>query len=612
MRSLFNHITTKFTGKRQKERDERNESKAETDFSYSYGPDVDAELKGNVSYRISEKPTKLIIAYDKTKHLIEATLSVKSNTTANDVYHNTLYLHQNKTYLTCIPIKIIRHKNPLTYLDLTTKYTITFVDAVGERNTFAHKTLSEIMSGLKDLGYVYAEGAEGALGVMVQAYKQRKLIEDNEDMDVTGFFIVGEGNNKKIIPSNVEIIEPSSNDLNDSLAFIEELTPYYEGRLELLSSLIQWGIVAPIIYMLKGNNYFLKWFHFYGFPNATKSNSGKIVLGIDEHQDNPDFLLNINRIDTIARLGDILSHTTFPKLVDEVDLNSKEREWLVNALKSAIEGKVARSKFRNNRSSTSTPIPALSPLILTSNPPPPFHDSGYMRKVIDRNFARCESHKEDDPIAIKFKEFLRTDLIRERHLGEFRNWYVMNNQDIILDETRPLPLNLGLTILKSAYEKTGRNMPEWFKLRLSENQLEESLGDSCVIVRRAFESYIDKCYKESLQFFRMQEPAIRDGESWVYPKQPEEISDRFIKLVKNNLLADVKRSALNFSCIIRKGILEELYRCGVTKDQLPNLRALADYMGADFKKSMGNKVVSIDDAALSKYFDDIEYDNDGT
>ena len=69
---------------------------------------------------------------------------------------------------------------------------------------------------------------------------------------------------------------------------------------------------------------------FYGFPNATKSNTGKIILGIDGHHDDPDYLLNISRIDTIARLGDILSHTTFPKLVDEVDLNGLEKVWLVN------------------------------------------------------------------------------------------------------------------------------------------------------------------------------------------------------------------------------------------------------------------------------------------
>ena len=68
-----------------------------------------------------------------------------------------------------------------------------------------------------------------------------------------------------------------------------------------------------------------------------------------------------------------------------------------------------------------------------------------MRRVIDRNFPRSESHREDDEAAIKFKEFLRTDLGRLRDLGDFRNWFIMNNQELFLDEAkRPLPLDLRI------------------------------------------------------------------------------------------------------------------------------------------------------------------------
>ena len=52
----------------------------------------------------------------------------------------------------------------------------------------------------------------------------------------------------------------------------------------------------------------------------------------------------------------------------------------------------------NNRATiTDSPIPALSPFILTSNPPPPFHDSGFMRRIIERNFPQSEDWKENDP-----------------------------------------------------------------------------------------------------------------------------------------------------------------------------------------------------------------------
>ena len=143
---------------------------------------------------------------------------------------------------------------------MASKYTITFVDAEGDHNTFSHKTLSEIIAGLRDLGYVYnSDGSEGALGVIMHAYSGKKLIEDNEDIDFTGFFSVGTGSNRKIIASNLEVKEPSITDLDDSLKFIEQLAEYYTGRLDLLATLMIWGSIAPAIFMLKENNYFLKY-----------------------------------------------------------------------------------------------------------------------------------------------------------------------------------------------------------------------------------------------------------------------------------------------------------------------------------------------------------------
>jgi hypothetical protein len=489
------------------------------------------ELSGNVYYQINVKPPKFIIARNENKQLVEASLTVgKKEVEGHEI--PVQYLNYNKTYLTCIPTKIVRHKNPLTFLDQAPKYTMSFVDSIGEQYTFSHKTLSEIMSGLRDLGYVFGDGAEGALGTMVQAFKENKLIEDNEDMDFTGFFIV----DKKIIASKIGIKDVVISDLEDALKLIEELVSYYSARLDLLSTLIVWILAAPAIFMLKTNNYFLKWLHFYGFPNATKSNSGKIGLAIDGHQDDPDFLLNMSRIDTIARLGDVVSHTTFPKLVDEVDLNGIDKAWLINAIKTAIESRIVRSKFMTNRSSISNAIPALSPLILTSNPPPPFYDSGYMRRVIDRNFPKSESYREDDEVAKKFKEFLRANLNRLRHLGDFRNWFIMNNQELFLDETkRTLPLDLGLKILAAAYEMVGRQVPEWFKMRLPECQLEESIEDNAVIVKRAFETYVDVSFRNSLSYWQR----IEASEDKAL-KLPEETSLRLVRLVDSNLLPDIE------------------------------------------------------------------------
>ena len=316
-----------------------------------YGPEVNAELQGNVFYKINEKPPKFIIAYNQTRKLIEARLKATDskqlvNGETEDVKFK--YLTHNKTFLTCIPTKIIRHKNPLAFLDITAKYTMSFIDAAGEHVTFRHKTLSEILGGLRDLGYVLQnDGAEGALGAMIQAYKETKIIEDNEDVDYTGFFVI----NETIFASNIEIKEPSNTNTNlaDSLKFIEELARYYNGRLDLLATSIIWAMAAPLSFILKEIGSFLKWLHFWGFPNSSKSSTGKIILAIDRHHIDSKYVLNISNIDTIARLGEAIGKTTFPKLVDEVAF-SETLKFMINQLKSAIENRILRSKFMSSKS----------------------------------------------------------------------------------------------------------------------------------------------------------------------------------------------------------------------------------------------------------------------
>ena|SRR2546423_11597465 len=65
-----------------------------------------------------------------------------------------------------------------------------------------------------------------------------------------------------------------------------------------------------------------------------------------------------------------------------------------------------------NNPITTNPIPAILPIHIPlrdhilSNPSPPFHDSAYMRRVIDRAFQRSESFKENEPKAIEFVGWL--------------------------------------------------------------------------------------------------------------------------------------------------------------------------------------------------------------
>jgi len=62
---------------------------------------------------------------------------------------------------------------------------------------------------------------------------------------------------------------------------------------------------------------------------------------------------------------------------------------------------------------------------------------------------------------------------------------------------------------------------------------------------------------------------------------------------------------------IDTGILNELYDYGITKEQLSNLKALADYMGGKYHQSYGKNVIEISNSQLSVYFEEGEIEGEG-
>ena len=173
----------------------------------------------------------------------------------------------------------------------------------------------------------------------------------------------------------------------------------------------------------------------YGGPNAGKTGSGRTILAFDGHENDQEFNVNMQHVDTLARLGETISKTTFPKLVDEMELIDKQtgRELtnLTGAIKSAIDQPVARKVLDRNRNEDL--IPALSALIMTSNPPPPLHNSALMKRLVIRYFPTTETHLKNSQESIDYDKKITSNLYKLHVIGRFRNWYIMNHQDTILD-----------------------------------------------------------------------------------------------------------------------------------------------------------------------------------
>ena len=125
-----------------------------------------------------------------------------------------------------------------------------------------------------------------------------------------------------------------------------------------------------------------------------------------------------------------------------------------------------------------------------------------------------------------------------------------------------------------------------------------------MLVKRAFIKYIDKEYARATSMWRAADIKFH------FQKH---VSYRLKELGEYGLLHNdikVKVTSQNgfeaFSATIGKGILEELYQNGVTHDQCPNLRQLADYMDGKYYKTNGNMVIGVHHQAIIQYFNDFE------
>jgi hypothetical protein len=392
----FNDIWKWIVAHHRKKRDDEREERTKTAHAVISDP---LNMPGCISYQINSIPDKYVLGTPDNE-LVEVERKHTTDAKSNMV---TSYLITNKTFTACKPVRIIKHKNPLSFLELQQRYTIEFRGSEQSGNfTIKHKTLSEIVSGLKNGNALCEYGLDVALTAQIKGFEKAGRLEVNDDMNYTGFF-PSEGNNQ-IIVSNVDIADVNTQKLKDTLEYVNELAKVgYQNRLDLLAHSILFTLIAPCSFIFKVTKaQLLEWMHLYGKPNASKSTSGRIILAIDGHEKDDDYNVNMGHVDSIPRLGDTISQTTFPKLVDEMDFT--DNKMLINNVKSAIDQPRLRKVL--DRSRNAEYIPALSAFIMTSNPPPPLNDAAFMKRIAARYFPDTETHFKDQQATKDFDALL--------------------------------------------------------------------------------------------------------------------------------------------------------------------------------------------------------------
>jgi len=223
-----------------------------------------------------------------------------------------------------------------------------------------------------------------------------------------------------------------------------------------------------------------------------------------------------------------------------------------------------------------TDIPALSACILTSNSSPPKSNTGYMRRVIDREFSKEEYHRDDDEATRRFELFLSENLDKLRILGDFRTNYILAHQKELILDRKLKPFEISQKVLEAFYEHVGTEEPEWIYKLLPQNQIEEAIQDIESIVRRALIDIVNNTYRSYIG-------QLQQGNVDV------SVQGRFDECCDKQLFPFVKKEGEgdDVRIIINSSIMHEFWnnpRYGIDRSVLSGLRALGDIVGLAYGK----------------------------
>lgn len=271
----------------------------------------------------------------------------------------------------------------------------------------------------------------------------------------TGFYFDKETGD--IIFSRIERKELEIEKLKDALLFLNEvINEYYSHIREKFVTVLKWFITAPFAFLAKQRDMYPKGLYIFGFSGTGKSSMvrllGKVWLTYIPEKDVLE--KGATSIDTVPRLGRMLSQSTFPLIVSEPH-GVFNKEEIKEMIKNAMTNTVARGRYYYGQF---IEIPALSNIVFTSNVNLPEDDA------ILRRFVVITLSVKERPG--KMKNFVSVESIAKEKLPVIGESIVACFDEIkekILSLNEENQFQVAKEILELLYKKAGLNIPEWIE-----------------------------------------------------------------------------------------------------------------------------------------------------
>ena len=471
------------------------------------------------------------------------------------------------------PTRVIVYVNPLGGL---TKYEVTWEVSTRPRPyVIGPAPIEDIVGRLKAEGLVVSRRlADDVLSAIIEGFVRKGRAEIKEEIESPGFYFI-EG---KLVSVRHEVKRPSREELREALMLLDELaTKWFSHVVDKFALAIKWGIVSPFIYAMKQKGKWVPWLYLYGASFTGKTTIGEIILdiwGLDSRHRRGG-----SSIDTIPRLGNILSCSTFPTLVNEPG-NALSKEDIIETLKSAIESVLARSKYIRG---AYTDIPALSPIIFASNKVIP-RDDALLRRLMVLRFTYGE--KIDPERAEAFDKEIRPKLTTLRHIGSMVASVVLENPEVI---DRFDWEELGKRLLTYCYAEVEMDPPEWISAR---PEITENIYDD---IREAIRAYLVKRINdEYTRFVGRVEVFNESGYVGTVSRSDVSFPDRVRIVIANRLLPWAIPRERNNGLVVylTSEFARELQP--ITGD-IGGLKSLAELLGWAYNKKSfrdGGKVIT--------------------
>jgi hypothetical protein len=314
--------------------------------------------------------------------------------------------------------------------------------------------VEDIRTTLSMSGFVSASRLiVDVLPAVFNTYIKKGYAKIKTDIETPGFFHNPVEN--KIVAVKYDLNEPPIEELEQALKVLDELAEWYRGHEDKLATVFKWGLMAPFIYSRKQLGNWVPWPYLYGKARSGKTTLGQMVLYMwGEPGENND--LTGGGFDTVARVGNRISQSTFPIVINE-PAGAFKKISVSEMIKGAIERITGRGRYEGRQYRN---IPSYAPVIFTANQFVP-EDDALIRRLLVMNFTHSEK-KTDEEIA-NFERLWQTKNHKKcrfnlfKSIAQFVAVEITNDVDLMEMDWQEL-IN---SLLVRLYSDVGREPPGW-------------------------------------------------------------------------------------------------------------------------------------------------------